>query len=335
MRFSGKIALEEHVASPDTAKYSEKLHQKTWDQMSRRILDIHGQLLAEMDAAGIELSILSLNAPLIQAMPEKRQAIEAARRGNDWLAEQVAKAPTRFQAFAALPMQDPQAAAEELERCVKQLGFRGAKVNGFSQVDHEDSAVYYDLPQYRPFWETVQELDVPFYLHPRDVLPSQQRSYEGHPWLLGPSWAFGVETATHALRLMASGLFDQCPKLNIVLGHLGETLPTAIWRVDHWFAMAPRGLTAKQKMSYYLRNNFYFTTSGNFCTHTLVDTIAEVGIDRILFAADYPFENMIEAAHWFDGVEILSEQDRTKIARANAAGLLKLPAPSKQAGASA
>ena len=320
----GKIALEEHVASPETAKYSEKLHKKTWAQMSQRLLDIHGQLLAEMDEAGIELSVLSLNAPLIQAMPMKQHAIEAAQRGNDWLADQVAKNPTRFQAFAALPMQDPEAAAQELVRCVKELGFLGAKVNGFSQVEREDSAVYYDLPQYWPFWQVVESLDVPFYLHPRDVLPSQQQSYEGHPWLLGPSWAFGVETATHALRLMSSGLFDKYPKLTIILGHLGETLPTTVWRVDHWFRMAPRGLPAQKPMAEYLRKNFYLTTSGNFCTHTLMDTITEVGVERILFAADYPFEKMTEAADWLDNLAVISEADRFKIGRTNAEKVLKL-----------
>jgi 2,3-dihydroxybenzoate decarboxylase len=277
-----------------------------------------------MDAAGIEISVLSLNAPLIQAIPNVSRAIETARRGNDFLAEEVAKNPSRFRAFAALPMQDPDAAAEELTRCVRQLGFVGAKVNGFSQKDREDSAIYYDVPEYRPFWRVVESLDVPFYLHPREPLPSQQLSYVGHPWLLGPSWAFGAETATHALRLMASGLLDEYPKLTLILGHLGETLPTAIWRIDHWFRLAPRGLPAKRKMSEYLRDNFYFTTAGNFCSHTLTDTITEVGVDRILFAADYPFERMTEAAEWFDNLDVISEKDRLKIGRTNAEKLLKL-----------
>jgi len=324
MKVQRKIALEEHVASPETAVYSQKLHKDKWDVMGPRILDIHGQLLAEMDAAGIEISVLSLNAPLIQAIPNVSQAIETARRGNDFLAEEVAKNPSRFLAFAALPMQDPDAASKELTRCVRQLGFKGAKVNGFSQKDREDSAVYYDLPEYRPFWRVVESLDVPFYLHPREPLPSQQLSYDGHPWLMGPSWAFGVETATHALRLMASGLLDEYPKLTLMLGHLGETLPTAVWRIDHWFRLAPRGLPAKRKMSEYLRDNFYITIAGNFCSHTLTDTITEVGVDRILFAADYPFERMTEAAEWFDNLDVISEEDRLKIGRTNAEKLLKL-----------
>ena len=124
-------------------------------------------------------------------------------------------------------MQDPQAAAQELTRRVKELGFCGVLVNGFSQVGEADSAVFYDLPQYRPFWATVQGLDVPFYLHPRAPLATRRRAYEGHPWLVGSAWGFAVETSIHALRLMGSGLFDEYPKLKVILGHLGEGLPSA------------------------------------------------------------------------------------------------------------
>ena len=136
-------------------------------------------------------------------------------------------------------MQDPDGAARELERCVKDFGFRGALVNGFSQVGDAETAVYYDLPQYRPFWATVERLDVPFYLHPRNPLPRDAKIYEGHPWLLGPVWAFAHETAVHALRLMGSGLFDAHPRLNIILGHMGENLPFALWRIDNANAMDP------------------------------------------------------------------------------------------------
>src|SRR4029453_15346601 len=129
--------------------------------------------------------------------------------------------PDRFVGVAALAMQDPEIATQELERCVKELGFRGALVNGFSQVGRPDPAVSYDLPQYRPFWAAVERLDVPFYLHPRNPLPRDARLYAGHPWLLGAAWGFGNETAVHALRLIGSGLFDEFPRLSIVIGHLG------------------------------------------------------------------------------------------------------------------
>lgn len=202
-----KITLEDHVAVPGTAdKVPDRFEPEAWQKISHALLDIHGQLLSDMDAAGIGMSVLSLNCPAIQGIPDKKRAVEAARRANDYLAEQVARNPKRFQAFAALPLQDPDAAAKELVRCVKQLGFRGALVNSFSQIDVDDSAVYYNLPQYWDFWGTVESLDVPFYLHPRDPLPSRMTSFDGQPWLRGSVWGFTVDTATHALRLMSCGI---------------------------------------------------------------------------------------------------------------------------------
>jgi predicted TIM-barrel fold metal-dependent hydrolase len=246
-----------------------------------------------------------------------------ARQANDYLAEQVARNPKRFEALAALPMQDPDAAAREMTRCVRELGFRGALVNGFSQIGVKDSALYYDLPQYWPFWATVEQLGVPFYLHPRDPLFSRQQHYEGHPWFVGPAWAFAVETSIHALRLMACGLFDKHPKLQIILGHLGEAIPYNIWRADHKLGQDSRGMPAKRKLAEYLRENFYLTTSGNFRTPTVIDAMVEVGADRIMFSADYPFEDIGEAATWFDHASI-SETDREKIGSSNARALFKL-----------
>jgi len=227
-----KIGLEEHFAIPETLNDSRGyLPDDTWAELRQRVLDIHERRLREMDQHGVEMMILSLNAPAIQAIPDAARANEIARKANDYLAEQIHVRPDRFQGFAALPMQEPELAAQELERCIKDLGFRGALVNGFSNVN--DMTVYYDLPQYRPFWALVERLDVPFYLHPRNPLPRHAQIYEGHSWLLGPTWAFAQETAVHALRLIGSGLFDEHPRLKIILGHLGEGLPYGMWRVDH------------------------------------------------------------------------------------------------------
>jgi 2,3-dihydroxybenzoate decarboxylase len=212
-----------------------------------------------------------------------------------------------------------------LVRCVKELGFRGALVNGFSQINDPNSMVYLDDARYGGFWAECDKLDVPFYLHPRNPLPSASQIYEGHPWLLGPTWAFGQETAVHALRLMASGLFDRHPRLQIVLGHLGEGLPYSIWRVDNrnaWTKAPPR-YPAKKKLGDYFRDNFHLTVSGNFRTQTLIDAILEVGSDRILFSTDWPFENVDHAADWFDACPI-SEVDRVKIGRTNAEKLFRL-----------
>jgi 2,3-dihydroxybenzoate decarboxylase len=322
----GKIALEEHFAIAETLGDSRGYFpDRVWQEVKSRVLDIHDRRLAEMDEHGIAMMVLSLNAPAVQAIPDPAQARDIARKANDYLAEQVQKRPDRFAGLAALAMQDPDGAARELERCVKELGFRGALVNGFSQVNDPETAVYYDLPQYRPFWATAERLDVPFYLHPRNPLPRDAKIYQGHSWLLGPIWAFGHETAVHALRLMGSGLFDAHPRLNIILGHLGENLPYAMWRVDNangWIEDR-HNYPAKRRMRDYFCANFHITTSGNFHTQALIDAMLVLGADRIMFSADWPFENIDHAARWFDASPI-SEPDRMKIGRSNAMRLFKL-----------
>ncbi len=323
---NGKIGLEEHFAIPDTLDDSKGfLGDAVWPELESRLMDIQERRIAEMDRHGMQMMILSLNAPAIQGIFDVRKASETARRANDFLAREVARRPDRFQALAALAMQDPEGATRELVRCVKELGFRGALVNGFSQIGKADSMVYLDDARYRGFWAECEKLDVPFYLHPRNPLPSASQIYEGHPWLLGPTWAFGQETAVHALRLMASGLFDRHPRLRIILGHLGEGLPYSIWRVDNrnGWTKQPPGYPAKKRLGEYFQENFYLTTSGNFRTQTLIDAILEIGADRIMFSTDWPFENVDHAAIWFDRCAI-SEADRLKIGRTNAEQLFKL-----------
>jgi predicted TIM-barrel fold metal-dependent hydrolase len=314
---TGKIALEEHFVLPELFDTSYAVRDLPTPELRQKILDMGSGRIAEMDRGGVEISILSHVAAGIQAIPNTSQAIALARRANDYLAEHIAEYPKRLKGFAALPLQDPQVAAQELTRCVKELGFCGALVNGFSQIGEVDSAVFYDLPQYRPFWATVQELDVPFYLHPRAPLATRQQAYEGYPWLAGSPWGFAVETSIHALRLMGSGLFDEYPKLKVILGHLGEGLPFGIWRVDHRIARGTLAPKTKLPMAQYLRENFYITTSGNFRTQALTDVILEVGADRVLYSVDYPFEDMVEAKDWLDGAAI-SDADRMKIAHGNA-----------------
>lgn len=322
----GKVALEEHMAIAETLQDSAGfVPEDHWAELSSRLTDIHDRRIREMDAHGIEVMILSLNAPAVQAVPDPARAASLARRANEELAEQVARNRARFRAFAALPMQDPEAAAGELVRCVRDYGFVGALVNGFSQVGRDDDATYYDHPRYRPFWAECEALGVPFYLHPRNPLPQDARIYKGAEWLLGPTWAFGQETAVHALRLMGSGLFDEHPSLQVILGHLGEGLPYSIWRVDNrnaWVKAPPR-YPAQRKLGHYFQQNFHLTTSGNFRTQTLIDAMLEIGADRILFSVDWPFENVDHAATWFDAATI-SEADRLKIGRTNAWELFRL-----------
>jgi gamma-resorcylate decarboxylase len=322
----GKIGLEEHFAIADTLQDSAGfLPPETWTELSARLMDDEPRRLAEMDAHGMEMMILSLNAPAIQAIPDTKKAAELARRANDDLARKVARRPDRFRALAALPLQDPDAAAEELTRAVRELGFVGALANGFSERAGHDGPLYYDLPEYRPFWQVCESLSVPFYLHPRNPLPQDARIYAGHPWLMGPGWAFAQETAVHALRLMGSGLFDACPSLQIILGHMGEGLPFSIWRVDHHNAWVPgpHPQPARRTFTEYFQENFQITVSGNYSTQALLCSLQVIGADRILFSTDWPFENVDYSAQWFDAVEI-GEADRRKIGRLNAARLFKL-----------
>jgi 2,3-dihydroxybenzoate decarboxylase len=318
----GKIALEEHFALHETlgdsAQYAVAGH---WDDLGEKLLDIGKRRLTQMNAYGIERSILSLNSPAIQAIEDPALAIETARRANDVLAAAIAERPDRFSGFAALPMQDVDAATEELTRAVRELGFKGALVNGFSE--RRRRVVYLDDPSYKAFWPVVEELGVPLYLHPRDPLLSREPIYKGHPWFQGSAWAFGAETAMHALRLMASGVFDRHPRLTMILGHLGEGLPYNVWRIDHRLSKSPRGIPAQRTMGEYLRSNVYLTTSGNFRTSTLTCAMAEMGADRVLFSVDYPFEDTVDATTWFDGAEI-TEAQRRAIGRDNAVRLFGL-----------
>jgi predicted TIM-barrel fold metal-dependent hydrolase len=320
---NGKIAFEEHFNLPQFKVPQYYGDAQAMDDVRRRLLDVNEQRLADMDATGIDYAILSLNSPGVQAETDAGEAVTSAKKVNDTLAEIVAAHHPRYGGFATLPLQDATAAADELERCVKQLGFYGAMVNGFTNLGDAETGLYYDDPRFLPFWERVEALGAPIYLHPRNPLPGNQGIYEGHPELFGAVWTFTVETATHALRLMTSGLFDRFPKLTIIVGHLGETLPFNMWRIDHRVSFQGDLRKFKRPLMQYFRENFYLTTSGNFRTQALNDTLSEIGEDRVLFSTDYPYESMHEAAAWFDNAAI-NDNTREKIGRTNAQRLFGL-----------
>jgi gamma-resorcylate decarboxylase len=322
-----KIALEEHIESPDfMATGSHNFTDPAYFEDVENRLQEYQLRLQDMDATGIETTILSLTQPGIEGITNTKKAIDMAKKMNDHMANFFVKAnPGRFLGFAAVPLQDPAAAAKELRRAVKDLGFVGALINGYTNLGDENTARYLDEPPVWEFWEQVQELNVPVYLHPRIPLPSQQRIYEGYEGLLGSAWGFGFETSTHALRLILSGLFDRYPRLNVILGHLGEALPFTLPRVEHRLRhqlKRTHGKHDRPPMDY-LRENFYLTTSGTFRSQALLNTLLEVGADRVLFSVDYPYESMREIAPWFDSCPI-SENDRLKIGRTNSANLFKL-----------
>lgn len=322
----GKIAFEEHMAIEQTLSETKKFAGESgrWDDFSSQILDLGARRLENMDATGIEFALLSLNAPGVQGILDTAEAIEVAQRGNDAIADAAIRYPDRYGGLAALPMQDPDAASAELTRCVKELGFKGAMVNGFTQKDVPDSAIYYDIPEYRTFWATVAELDVPFYLHPRMQLPSRAQNYDGHPWLMSAPWGFAVETSIHSLRLCGSGLFDDYPRVKVIIGHLGEFIPHALWRIDARMRFSPRGYRGTRPLGEIFLENFLVTTSGFFNDPAFRNTLEVMGTDRLFFSADYPFESMQDAAEWYDNSQVISEEDRMKIGRSNAIKLFNL-----------
>ncbi|RRV10535.1 amidohydrolase [Pseudomonas sp. v388] len=328
-----KIALEEHFTTEENNKLwdaqgeSSRNGKAYMQQVEANLLDVNDRL-ARMDANGIEATVLSLTSPGVQSILDSQLAIDFAQRTNDLLYSKYLEThPDRLFGFAAVPLQDPAAAADELERSVKELGMLGALINGYTNIGDSETGQYLDEEPMWEFWDRVASLDVPVYLHPREPLPSQREAYRGYSSLVGSAWGFGVETSTHAVRLMMSGLFDKYPNLQIILGHLGEGLPILLPRLEWRLQMQKdgEGLGQAQKpLSHYFNKNFSLTTSGHFHSKSLHNAIAEIGIDRLMFSVDYPYEDMESAVKWFDNA-LLSENDRGKIGRTNAQRLLNIP----------
>jgi 2,3-dihydroxybenzoate decarboxylase len=315
-----KIALEEHFMTPGFQAYSKGFTQHidpaVFADLGRRLADFDELRLAEMDRAGIDTTVLSQTGPGVQGEADPDLAVARARQSNDFLAEQIARHPTRFAGFAALPMHDPEQAGRELERAVRELGFKGSLVNGHTQ------GRYYDDPAYDAFWERMQALDVPLYLHPTDAYVKPQ-VLAGHPELDGAAWGWGVETASHALRLLFSGVFDRFPRLKIILGHMGEGLPFQRWRFDSRFAVYSHGVRLARAPSEYIGTNIVITTSG-VCSHgALSGAIAEMGPEAVMFSVDYPYESTEIAAKFIEDAP-LDDATRALVCHGNAQRLLKL-----------
>ncbi|MBU9212386.1 amidohydrolase family protein [Burkholderia multivorans] len=330
-----KIAIEEHFMNPDATNPGGAFVPEAFAKVSglegefvkivmQRMNDLHNKRVEEMDAAGIDVSILSLTAAGIEGIADAEKATVAARKVNDALAETIERSKGRFLGFASLPLQDPDAAIKELEYAIGNLGFKGVMVNGYVQDPDENIGHYLDEAQFIPVWDAIADLKVPVYIHPRPSLPQVRSAlYDRHAELAGATWGFAPETATHALRLVYSGLFDRHPDVTVILGHLGETLPYFSWRIQRCFEFNPLGHQVNKRLQDYLCENFYITTSGNNFDQALICAILTIGADRIMFATDYPFEMSDDAARWLERAPI-SENDRRKIAHKNAQGLFGL-----------
>ena len=264
-----------------------------------------------MDEAGIDMQVLSHANPGLQKM-DAETAVRLARIANDRLAETVRAHPDRFAAFAAIPTPDPKAAADELDRAVTQLGFKGALINGTT------NGVFFDDKRFWPICERAAALDVPLYLHPTmphaAVIDTYYKDYaQDWPMLLRAAWGFTVETATQGVRMVLSGVFDAYPNLKIILGHLGEGLPFLLWRIDMGFA---RGGGSRSFRDVFCEH-FYITTSGFFSNPALLCCVQEMGVDRIMFSVDYPFVLNKPGTDWLPTIPLCAE-DKAKIASGNA-----------------
>ncbi|MBL1098380.1 amidohydrolase family protein [Streptomyces coffeae] len=285
-----------------------------------KLVDLGQPRIDDMLAGDVVYSLVSQNAPGLQGVADATTAVALARDMNDFVADQVGKHPDRLGAFASLPTQNPDAAAEELRRTVHAHGFAGAMINGYT--DTADGVRYLDDPMYEPLWAAAEDLQVPVYLHPRPSVPNAMLA--GHPELAGATWGFAPETATHVLRIVFSGVFDRYPGARLIIGHLGEGLPSYIRRIQHYFAVNPFGRSVERTLPEYFGTNIHVTTSGNFDDHALHAALLSVGADAILYSVDYPFADPRAGADWLDRAPI-SEADRAKIAHGNAQRMFRIP----------
>jgi predicted TIM-barrel fold metal-dependent hydrolase len=320
------ITLEEHFASPaffdGPARFVKERAEKIGDrylQVVERLRDVDAKRISEMDAAGIDVQVLSLSAPGVEQM-EPGDAIAMARDTNDYLADAVKKHPTRFAGFAAVPTGAPKQAVEELERRIKE-GFKGAVINGHNRGRYLDDKFYW------PILECAEALDVPIHLHPTPAPKAViDVSYGGFSpmvtdMLAGGAWGWHIETAVHIIRMVCGGVFDRFPKLQFVIGHMGEGLPFFFQRLD----IIPVATTKlKHPISHYLKNNVHYTFSGMNYPGLFQNLLIELGgVDRIMFSADYPYQSMTWARTFLDQIPV-SDADKARIAHGNAEKLFGL-----------
>jgi 2,3-dihydroxybenzoate decarboxylase len=313
------IAIEEHYLD---AEVEARLGLwKSAGETRDRLKDLGQGRIAEMDAAGIDLQVISHCPPGAQSF-DQAEAPAIARSINDRLFETVKARPDRYAAFATLPTPDPGGAADELERAVKELGFKGAMVHGLTE------GLFIDDKRFWPIFDRAQALDVPVYVHPGPPHPAVVEAYyrdyaEAYPTILNAGWGFTVEAATAGLRLVLSGVFDAYPNLKIILGHLGESLPFSLWRINHTFSTAMAANKQDARFREIFCKHFYITTSGNFSTPALLCSIMEMGADRILFGIDWPYIENAPGTRWMEEIS-LCEEDRQKILNGNARRLLRI-----------
>lgn len=313
------IALEEHYATTEFLNGPGRwLASRTG--LVEPISDLGDGRIAAMDDAGVDVAVLSLAAPGVEQL-DGPEAIRLARECNYELAAAVGRYPDRLAGFATLPISAPEAAAQELERAVRELGFPGAAINGHSR------GRYLDDPFFDPVLSRAAALRVPIYLHPTMPPPRViESSYAGFSpevtfALSTVAWGWHINTATHVLRLILGGVFDRYPELQIVIGHMGEATSFMLPRFDATLKPELTGL--RHPVSTYLRQNLNYTFANFNDEATYANLVAQVGVGRVCFSADYPFGSMRAARAFFDGLP-LDDDDRVLISYHNAERLLGL-----------
>ena len=318
------IALEEHfilpreeqTLPPGAHRGSDREKILGFDVVAE-LLDLGASRIAAMDAAGIDLQVISHNQPGCQAL-DAGAAVPLAREVNDFLFEAVKRHPTRFAGLAALPTADPAASVKELDRAVTKLGFKGAMINGHTKGSFLDDKKYW------PIFECAQALGVPIYLHPSVPHPAVTKAYfDGYPELALAAWGFGIDTGAHFLRLVFAGVFDAFPRLIFILGHLGEGLPFMLHRINDQTRLAAGRRGLKRSPAQYLTENLVVTLSGNFSGPAFLCTVQAMGIDNVLFSVDWPYESNTGAVEFLKR-QPLSAEDLAKVAHRNAERVLRL-----------
>ncbi len=322
------VALEEAFLHPRVWELFGEPLQRKYQAVRARLSDVGAERIRLMDAAGIDLQVLSHVQPGVQVLADEQAELATAvsREVNDWLAEAVAAHPSRFAAFAMLPTQSPAEAAAELERAVGDLGFKGALINGHT------NGRYLDDPSFDVILGRAESLDVPIYIHPTD--PPQavvDRYYAPFDPALVPTWGWPVETGTHLLRLICAGVFDRHPNLKVIVGHMGELLPFCFTRLNVGLTMAGWLLAnqdeahppMRHNFGYYLRENVFITSSGVFDVPVFDCARAMLGLDNLMFSVDYPFQDNFVAMDFLERCE-LSLEDKERFAHRTAEKLLKL-----------
>ena len=312
------ITLEEHYASPAFMAGPGRDHHQRLPQFIAPLTDVGAGRIAAMDAAGIDVQVLSLGAPGVEQL-DAADAITVARESNDFLADAISHYPTRLAGFAAVPTPAPDTAAAELERAVRQLGLKGAMIHGHVR------GRYLDDPFFWPILERAETLDVPIYIHPtqppRAVVDAYYAGFAPPVSFMfaNAGWGWHIETAVHVIRLVLGGAFDRFPKLQLIVGHMGEGLPFMMQRIEN---MSPLTKLARP-IGAYLREQVHYTFGGFNFPATFLDLLLEVGVDRIMFSADYPFSSMQHARAFLDRLQV-SAADRERVAHGNAQRLLRM-----------